>query len=622
MKKLDKINSPVDLKKVSAAEIPDLCDEIRRFLINNVSKTGGHFASNLGAVELTVAIDRVYDPEIDRIIFDVGHQAYVHKLLTGRRDDFSGLRQYRGMSGFPKPSESRCDAFITGHASTSISAALGMARARTLCGEDYHICAVIGDGSMTGGLAYEAIADAGQSGEPMVVILNDNAMSISQSVGGTANMLSHMRTRPAYFAFKRFYHRTVGRVRPVYLALHRVKEWLKSYLLPENLFSDMGFYYLGPINGHDEQSLEQALRYARDMNRPVLLHVLTLKGKGYAFAEQKPELYHGVSAFDPAVGIQDGEKRDFSAVFGETMCRLAEENNRVVAITAAMLEGTGLKHYSEQHPKRFFDVGICEEHAVTMASGMAAQGLKPVLAVYSSFLQRGYDMLIHDVSLSKQHVVFGVDRAGLVGADGETHHGVFDVSFLRSVPYMKILSPANFAELQAMLRSAVLEMDGPVAVRYPRGVEGEYTQCNTDDEVLLYSGDALTIVSYGVMINEALAAARVLEEHGICCDVIKLSRLDNIPLPVVTESLRKTGRLLVAEEVCSAGCIGEHILTVCQAEKIELKDAVLLNLGEGIVPHGKVEELRALYALDSDGIAYAAMSILGKVEQQMNEAKE
>lgn len=613
MKILNQINSPADLKKVPADEIHTLCDEIRSFLIHNVSKTGGHFASNLGAVELTVALNRVYNVEVDRIVFDVGHQAYVHKMLTGRRDAFTTLRQYNGLSGFPKPNESACDAFITGHASTSISSALGMARARTLCGDDYDVCAVIGDGSMTGGLAYEAIADAGQSGEPIVVILNDNAMSISQSVGGTASMLSHMRTKPAYFAFKRIYHKTVGNIQPVYKALHKMKEWLKSHLLPDNLFSGMGFYYLGPIDGHDERRLEEALRYARDMKRPVLLHVLTEKGKGYSFAEQQPDLYHGVSPFNPDIGIQNAGKRDFSAVFGETLCKIASEDERVVGITAAMVDGTGLKEYSECYPKRFFDVGICEEHAVTMASGMAMQGLKPVMAVYSSFLQRSYDMLIHDVSLSDLHVVFGVDRAGLVGADGETHHGVFDISFLRSVPHMRILCPASFAELEMMLRTAVLDMKGPVAVRYPRGIEGEYSSCHMEAEVLVEQGSDVTVVCYGVMINEALAAARILKKQGVSCDVIKLSAANDMPLPVVMDSLRKTGRLIVPEESCSAGCVGKHILSLCQQDKIELKNLKLLNLGDGIVTHGTVEELRALYGIDGNGIADAAISMLERV---------
>ena len=614
MKILNQINSPDDLKNVSAADLPILCDEIRAFLIDNVSKTGGHLASNLGAVELTVALERIYDAKSDRIVFDVGHQAYVHKMLTGRRDRFSSLRQYNGLSGFPKPKESVCDAFIAGHASTSISVALGMARARTLQNETYDICAVIGDGSMTGGLAYEALADAGQSKEPIVVVLNDNAMSISESVGGTANMLSHMRTKPAYFAFKRFYHKTVGKLRLVYLALHEVKEWLKSRLVPVNLFSDMGFYYLGPIDGHDVNRLEEALRYAKEINGPVLLHVLTEKGKGYGFAEKQPDLYHGVSPFDPTVGIQGAVKQDFSAVFGETLCELAKEDEKIVGITAAMVDGTGLKSFAEQHPDRFFDVGICEGHAVTMASGMAMQGLKPVIAVYSSFLQRGYDMLIHDVSLANMHVVFGVDRCGLVGADGETHHGAFDVSYLRSVPQMKIYSPASFAELQEMLRMAVVTAEGPVAVRYPRGAEGQYSMCHLENESVLREGEDVTLVCYGVLTNEVLKAADALCARAVSCEVIKLSRLDDIELPVLMKSLRKTGRLIVPEESCEAGCVGEHILSLCQQEKVHLQDVRLLNLGNGIVVHGSVDELRKMYALDGEGIAHAALSMLGKAD--------
>lgn len=614
MKFLNRINSPDDLKNIPSGQLDALCAEIRTFLIENISKTGGHLASNLGAVELTVALERVYDPQSDRIVFDVGHQAYVHKILTGRRDAFSTLRQYNGLSGFPKPNESSCDAFVAGHASTSISVALGMARARSLQKASYDVCAVIGDGSMTGGLAYEALADAGQSGEPIVVILNDNAMSISESVGGTANMLSHMRTKPAYFAFKRFYHKTVGKIRPLYLALHKVKEWLKARLLPDNAFSDLGYYYLGPIDGHDVRRLEEALRYARDMRRPVMLHVLTEKGKGYPFAEAHPELYHGVSPFDPNVGVQTGGKRDFSAVFGETLCELAEESNDVVGITAAMVDGTGLKRFSEQFPDRFFDVGICEGHAVTMASGMAMQGAKPVIAVYSSFLQRGYDMLIHDTALSDLHVVFGVDRCGLVGADGETHHGAFDVSYLRSVPRMKILSPACFSELKAMLRMAVMDMEGPVAVRYPRGAEGAYTDCCLADETLLCEGADLTIACYGVLVNEALMAADILREKGIACDVIKLARLDDVEIPMLLQSLKKTGRLIVPEESCSAGCIGEHILAVCQQNGVPLKEVQLLNLRDGIVVHGNVDELKALYALDGNGIAYTALGMLEQDE--------
>ena len=616
MKILNTINSPADLKKVPAEEIPALCGELREFLIENVSKTGGHFASNLGTVELTVALDRVYDPEKDRIVFDVGHQSYAHKILTGRRDDFSTLRQFGGLSGFPKPRESSCDAFITGHASTSVSVALGMARARTLQGQHYDVCAVIGDGSMTGGLAYEAIADAGQSGEPLVVILNDNAMSISQSVGGMASILSQMRTKPAYFNFKRLYHKTIGQIGPVYRFIHRIKEWVKSRVLPGNMFVDMGFYYLGPINGHDEQTLEQAIVYAREMRIPVLLHIITVKGKGYPYAEEQPDKYHGVSGFNPLTGIVPKTKDDFSAVFGRTLTELAETDQRITAITAAMLDGTGLNLFQRQHPDRLFDVGICEEHAVTMAAGMASQGLKPVICVYSSFLQRGYDMLIHDVSLSGAHVVFGVDRAGLVGADGETHHGVFDVNYLCSVPNMTVLCPASFAEVQVMLKTALEELDGPVAVRYPRGGEGSWKGCETADAAVVAPGRDVTIVCYGTMINNVLDAARQLEARSIFPEIVKLSRIDTLDFSVIGASLEKTKRLLVAEEVCAAGCVGTRLLAVCARQGLTLDGALLLNLGSGIVPHGTVEELKALYALDGNGIAYGVLSLLDRLEDE------
>ena len=549
-------------------------------------------------------------------MFDVGHQSYAHKILTGRRDDFSTLRQFGGLSGFPKPRESSCDAFITGHASTSVSVALGMARARTLQGQHYNVCAVIGDGSMTGGLAYEAIADAGQSGEPLVVILNDNAMSISQSVGGMASILSQMRTKPAYFNFKRLYHKTIGQIGPVYRFIHRIKEWVKSRVLPGNMFVDMGFYYLGPIDGHDEQTLEQAIVYAREMRIPVLLHIITVKGKGYPYAEEQPDKYHGVSGFNPLTGIVPKTKDDFSSVFGRTLTELAETDQRITAITAAMLDGTGLNLFQRQHPDRLFDVGICEEHAVTMAAGMASQGLKPVICVYSSFLQRGYDMLIHDVSLSGAHVVFGVDRAGLVGADGETHHGVFDVNYLCSVPNMTVLCPASFAEVQVMLKTALEELDGPVAVRYPRGGEGSWKGCETADAAVVAPGRDVTIVCYGTMINNVLDAARQLEARGISPEIVKLSRIDTLDFSVIGASLEKTKRLLVAEEVCAAGCVGTRLLAECARQGLTLDGALLLNLGGGIVPHGTVEELKELYALDGNGIAYGVLSLLDRLEDE------
>ena len=379
------------------------------------------------------------------------------------------------------------------------------------------------------------------------------------------------------------------------------------------------FYYLGPINGHDEHTLEQAIQYARELRIPVLLHVITVKGKGYENAEQQPDKYHGVSRFDPLKGIQDGEKRDFSAVFGEALCEAAGKDQTITAITAAMVDGTGLKGFSEQFPARFFDVGICEEHAVTMAAGMAKQGLQPVMCIYSSFLQRSYDMLIHDVALSRLHVVFGVDRAGLVGADGETHHGVFDVNYLCSVPGMTVLCPASFAELNAMVSAAVWEITGPVAVRYPRGAEGDYRDCHLEPAAVIEEGSDVTIVCYGTMINSVLDAVKYLAGYGISCEVVKLSRVDTLDMDVIETSLKKTKRLLVPEEVCASGCVGTRILATCMEQGVELAVGKLLNLGDGIVPHGTVDELKALYALDGTGITYSVLSMLDRLDETINE---
>ena len=469
---LENIKSRADLLAVPQEKLGELCGEIRAFLIGSLSRTGGHLASNLGAVELSVALDRVYDPWKDRIVFDVGHQCYTHKLLTGRMAGFDKLRHSGGVSGFPKPGESGADAFIAGHASNSVAVALGMARARTLMGADYDVAAVIGDGALTGGLAYEGLSSAGQSGEPMVVILNDNAMSIRTNVGGMARLLSRLRVRPAYFDFKRRYRQTVGRIKPVYNAIHAVKEQVKGAILHSNVFDDMGFYYLGPVDGHDVNGLISALSWAREMRVPVLLHVITRKGRGYPAAELHPDMYHGVGPYDPLTGELKKSGESFSGVFGRELTRLAAADGRIAAITAAMADGTGLTTFEKRFPERFFDAGIAEGGAVAMAAGMAKQGMLPVAAIYSTFLQRAYDQLIHDVSLLGLHVVFGVDRAGLVGEDGETHHGVFDVAYLSSVPGMTVYAPASFAELRDMLHRALYETDGPAAVRYPRGGEG------------------------------------------------------------------------------------------------------------------------------------------------------
>ena len=451
---LENINSSADIKKLDREQLPQLCDELRKFEIENIAKTGGHLSPNLGTVELTVAIHRVYDTEKDRLVFDVGHQSYTHKIITGRREQFGTLRQYGGLSGFPKPSESNDDAFIAGHASNSVSVALGMARARTLTGGDYDIVSVIGDGALTGGLSHEGLADAAASGEPVVIILNDNNMSISENVGGMAQVLQNMRIKPAYISFKQWLKGVSENIPGLYKAFHVIKEWLKSRLLPGNVFSEMGLYYLGPVDGHDLDKLETAIRLARDVRKTVVLHVLTKKGKGCAYAESHPDKYHGIGRFDPETGELAPTAVSFSDKAGEYLCQYAENDPRIVAITAAMAGGTGTECFASKFPERFFDVGIAEGHGVTMAAGMAKQGLVPVFAVYSSFLQRGFDMLIHDVSLLGLHTVFCVDRAGLVGNDGETHQGVFDVCYLSAVPGMtdtlsgKLSGAARYARLR------------------------------------------------------------------------------------------------------------------------------------------------------------------------------
>lgn len=609
---LERINSSNDIKKLPEEELEPLCQELRDYMISSISRTGGHLASNLGAVELTVALHRVYDTSRDRVVFDVGHQSYVHKIITGRRDSFCTLRQHGGLSGFPKPYESEDDAFIAGHASNSVSVALGMARARTLSHADYDVAAIIGDGALSGGLAYEGLANAAASGEPLVVILNDNNMSINENVGGTAHLLESLRVRPGYISFKRWYRDVFTKLPGLYKFNHAIKEWLKKRLLPGNVFSGMGMYYLGPVDGHDIGKLETVIRWARELRKPVLVHVVTKKGKGYKYAEEHPEKFHGVGRFD----IETGELHDsgdcFSAKMGESLSRLADNDGRIIGITAAMSSGTGMDVFSAAHPDRFFDVGIAEGHAVSMAGGMAKQGMVPVFAVYSSFLQRGYDMLIHDVALQNLHVVFCVDRAGLVGSDGETHHGVFDVSYLSSVPDMTVLCPASYAELETMLRAAIYDINGSVAIRYPRGGEGKYTACNTAPETLLREGRDVTLVCYGIMTNEVLDAAERLATEGICAEVIKLSMIKPPDFDLVMRSLRKTGKLLISEDVCEAGCVGSRILEEAAINEIHVRAAKLLNLGEGIVPHGTVAELLHDFGLDADGIVSAAMEMMDK----------
>ena len=609
---LERISGPADVKKLNEAELSLLCGELRQFLVESVSRTGGHLASNLGAVELTVAIHRVFDTDRDRLVFDVGHQCYVHKALTGRRKLFGALRQFGGLGGFPKPGESVHDAFIAGHASNSVSVALGMARARTLLGEDYAVAALIGDGALTGGLAYEGLNDAGASGEPLVVILNDNGMSIDRNVGGVSTHLSRLRVRPGYYRFKKGYHALMQHLpggKKLYRFNHRVKTNIKKMIYPCSMFEDMGFSYLGPVDGHDVEKLSTTLAWAKGLGGPALVHVYTQKGRGYPPAEKTPERYHGVGAFDPQAGVPAKRSVDFSYVFGHELVELAGENKAVCAITAAMADGTGLQEFAAAWPKRFFDVGIAEGHAAAMAAGMAQQGLVPVFAVYSSFLQRGFDMLLHDVGLLGLHVVFAVDRAGLVGADGPTHHGCADVGFLRAVPGMTVLCPACFDELRAMLRAAV-GMEGPVAIRYPRGGEArQYPAWTGEGASVLREGGFVTLVSYGTLTDELLAAAEALAEQGVGAEVVKLHRIAPLDAGPVLESVKRTGRLVVLEDCLESGSVGRELAASLAEAGTAVKALVLRNLKGSFAPQGTVPQLRRALGLDAQAVVETVLAM-------------
>lgn len=607
---LDKIKSADDLKKINEKDLPILCEEIRERLIDVVSQTGGHLASNLGIVELTVVLDRLFDPTKDRIVFDVGHQCYVHKMLTGRNDKLEMLRTLNGLSGFPKPEESVCDSFIAGHASNSISVALGMARARTIRKEDYNVIALIGDGALTGGLAYEGLTNAAQSGEKMIVILNDNEMSISKNVTGVASFLSLIRTRNTYHNLKKLFRDTIGKNKIIRNFVHDFKEKTKKVLLDDNIFVDMGFDYIGPVDGHNLQTLTDAIGYAKMLNHPVLIHVITKKGKGYKPAEDNPSLFHGIGKFDKETGQVKSITESYSDHFGKTLSKIASENENVVAITAAMSDGTGLNDFRDKYPNRFFDVGIAEGNAVTMAAGMAKQGLIPVVAIYSSFLQRSYDMLIHDISLQSLHVVIGDDHCGLVGQDGETHNGSFDISYFNSIPNSVVYSPSSFAELDYMLSKAIKQKDVMAVVRYPKGGQRIYQGCYESDTQLVSLGNDVTLVSYGDLFNETLQACDILKEKNISVENIKINTIKPLDYMPVYESVKKTGHLLVVEDVCQDDCIGQQLLSHLSGKLIFKYE--LYNLNNGIVKQGCVNQLYEKYQLDSHSIAENIINLIKK----------
>ena len=611
---LDIIASPADLKLLSNEELSILAGEIRHEIVTTTSKTGGHVASSLGAVEIILALHSLLDCPKDKIVFDVGHQAYAHKLVTGRLKDFGTLRTYGGLSGFPKPSESPYDVHYSGHASDSLSVALGLAEARDLAGADQKVVALIGDAALSGGMAFEALNNIGQAQTPMVIILNDNEMSISHNVGALMKHLGYMRASSQYRQARDNVQEHLESSGPVGKAItnfgRSMKESMKQFVIPHSMiFEQLGIVCTAPIDGHNIAQLRETLRAVLNADGPVLMHVVTRKGQGYMPAVRNPEKFHGIAPYNIATGevIKSGKPSapKYTNVFGKALVAEAENDPDIVAITAAMKGGTGLDEFAEKFPERFVDTGICEEHAVGFAGGLAANGKKPVVALYSTFMQRAVDQMIINVALPKLDVVFAIDRAGIVGADGPTHHGVFDLVYARMVPNMRVLAPSNEAELVHALHTA-LAMGGPFAIRYPRGGEGAYRAAASQTRIR--EGYTCTIICYGTMVNNALAAATELAAHGVSAEVVKLGWIKPNDYALTLESLKKTGRLVVPEETCTPGAVGEHVLALCAENAVPLRTVKLINLGSGIVPQGSVDELMRDYGLDAHGIAGAVLS--------------
>ena len=609
---LDSISSPEDLKNLSFEELGPLCTEIRQTLIQTTAKSGGHLASNLGTVELTVALHRVFDCPQDQIVWDVGHQCYTHKLLTGRKDQFSTLRQEGGLSGFPKRKESVYDAFVAGHSSTSISVASGLARAKSLQHDNHHVIAVIGDGAFTSGLAFEGANNAARFRDNLIVILNDNKMSISKNVGSFSKYLSKIRSRPAYFKTKDTVESVFNHVplvgKPIARMMLKTKNMLKTVVYGSNWFEDMGFYYLGPVDGHNLETLCDVLTRAKELHRPVFLHVETQKGKGYSFAEENPGEYHGTSGFDIDTGksfVSGGT--NFSNEFGLYLTELAKKDSRICAITAAMKYGTGLNYFSHAFKEegRFYDVGIAEPHAVTFAGGLAANGMLPVFAVYSSFLQRCYDEIIHDLSIEEQHVVIGIDRAGIVGNDGETHQGLFDLAYLSGIPNMTVMSPKNKWEFADMIRFAI-EFHGPIAIRYPRGAAYDGLQEFREPIVygkseVIYEEQDIAVFAVGHMMETAEAVCAQLRERGYHCSLINVRFVKPFDQDILKQMSRAHRLFVSIEEGLLDGGYGEKIANYAARERMDV--CVLQNgIQDEYVEHGNVELLRKEVHLDADSI--------------------
>ena len=603
-KLLSKIHSPDDVKKLNNSELDSLCKEIRNCLISTVSKTGGHLASNLGVVELTVALHSVFSTPKDSIIFDVGHQCYTHKLLTGRFDKFETLRKTGGISGFMRPFESEHDAFVTGHSSNSVSAAYGIFEARSKVDATHSSIAVVGDGAMTGGMIYEALNNAGEANGNFIVVLNDNEMSISTNVGAMAKYFNVIRSKPRYYRFKHNFQKFLKKIpfgKFIHTAMFKSKRALKNAIYKCNIFESMGFTYLGPVDGHDIAKLKNIFTIAKEQNRPTLVHVITKKGKGYPFAEENPNAYHGVSSFEVEKGITASTTTTFSSVCGETLCKLAEKDEKICAVTAAMCEGTGLIDFAKNFPERFYDVGIAEEHAMTFTSGLATGGMKPFFVVYSSFLQRAYDQIIHDCAVAKVPVKICVDRAGVVGEDGETHQGLFDVSFLTTVPGMQIYSPSNLEELEKTIKK-VSENDELCTVRYPRGTVENKTEFTFSDEEFSVFGDSkdCAVITYGREFNQVYAAFEQLKNNGVSITLIKLNKIYPFSNDLI-EAISKFNKVYFFEETLNSGSISEHLAARLLQKEFSGKYKSF-TIEDTFIPACKVDEVFKKYELDTESI--------------------
>lgn len=613
---LEKINYPEDLKKLTLEEKETLAIEIRKYILEIVSKNGGHLASNLGVVELTIALHSVFNFPEDKIVWDVGHQTYVHKILTGRKEALKTLRKLNGIAGFPKTNESKYDNFNTGHSGTSISAALGMARARDLKNERNSVLAVIGDGAMTGGMALEALNDVGYSKTKMTIILNDNEMSISKNIGGLNMLLSKLRTKKTYtksnISMKKIINKVPVIGKPTVKVIQRLKRSIKQLIIPKMFFEDIGFTYLGPVDGHNIQELENILKLSKQIDNPVIIHVLTKKGKGYSIAEENPDKFHATAPFNIETGkVGKEKKKDYSKVFGDKLVELARENEKIVAITASMKDGTGLTKFSKEFPKRFFDIGIAEQHALGLAAGMAIEGTIPVVPIYSSFYQRGYDQVIHDIAIQNLPVIMCVDRAGIVGADGETHQGLLDMAFFRLVPNLTIMAPKDFKELEEMLEFAI-KLNKPVIIRYPRGGEEDYKfQESTNSEYIkieegkaeiLKEGKDISIIAIGKMVSRAMKIAKELEKENINADVINARFLKPLDIKTIKNSIAKTKKVITIEDGTIINGLATAIKELIIDENLQNTKLECFAYPDKFIQHGSVQELEEIYCLDEKSI--------------------